>query len=995
MEVAGNELLALNDLLTGIQNAQDDYEEQNQTQQVTPHTLSGADKLPEVTRPIGQIRQEDPKAIWSMDEVPSDDEDDDSFETRARPKFEILYKQSVMTEDVFLGLSDKDPSSAHCEAMVVRVECPNHRLEDIELDVKRQKLLLLSSKLKLVLHLPYPVCHLEGQAKWDHKSQSLSVSLPIIRDECQSEATHTLLPVSMALLSSPRLEAVRLIREQLSCTLCGKIFQDPQCLDCKHNFCLQCILLHLKQNNSHCPICQLPTRPSEVTRNQFLESILAAWNGVETELEALNGDPALHATKITVYDTDKALHRATSGSGTAGASTVDNEEEKHKSRGPVANNKWNIDTQEIRQELKLEQPYLPQNYGSRQGSTAHWKKTSSSDLPDDYAGSASARYGEENRSNGRRRSEKSSNMSLAEDSEEKTQMNGHAEEETQNDGFLSTQMNSLMATQEVESYLDRITKQREALSQWERNHQGKSDDNSSLLDLERSLHSSNSFDELLKERRKESQHDEDGDLLTQMTQMTQMPPATSTLESPDLLATFRRHTDSDRRPAKRRVLLSSPLPLHPRGRIPSPSRKRLRMPTPQDKKYQTYGRGSAAAIDLSRVDSDEDNEVPDSQPAMVLPDQEYKSSDDSSGSDDDDGDEDYKEEEYEMKPAVPLPSSPEHKSSTSDRHDARLRTSLPRKKERVSDDFRSAITAFQSEEKRVDSPKSQAAKQLVSSASHAKKAAKPEAREKDTRPSSAGNLKPPVHCSKPQRVASSDTGFVFVSSDLAREEVKRVLEATQRLGGKFGHDFDLKRDPVTGHFCTSVTHLITKAVPPIGASNGADPDELRCKRTAKYMRALAEGSFVMDFSWVTASLAAGRWLTEDPFEMIGDIYSDAVGKPHEGHIRRVQTGRRNSIFSLFCFVLLVSEKEFDFQFASVKALVNNFGGTVVHGENFSKLNSKQRSRRTPVGVVSKTTLPSDAKAKWQQFQIPIVRITWIFDSVSHLEVLPFDDYYPY
>ncbi|KAG7387572.1 Protein pih1d3 [Phytophthora pseudosyringae] len=183
MEVAGNELLALNDLLTGIQDAQDDYEE-NQTQQITPYTLNGAaSNVPEVTRPIGQIRQEDPKAIWSMDDVPSDDEDDDAFEIRARPKFEILYKQSVMTEDVFLGLSDKDPSSAHCEAMAVRVECPGHRLEDIELDVKRQKLLLLSSTLKLVLHLPYPVRHLEGQAKWDHKSQSLAVSLPIIRDE--------------------------------------------------------------------------------------------------------------------------------------------------------------------------------------------------------------------------------------------------------------------------------------------------------------------------------------------------------------------------------------------------------------------------------------------------------------------------------------------------------------------------------------------------------------------------------------------------------------------------------------------------------------------------------------------------------------------------------------------------------------------------------------------------------------------------------------------
>jgi hypothetical protein len=88
-----------------------------------------------------------------------------------------------MTEDVFLGLSDKDPSSSHCEAMVVRIECPNHRLEDIELDVKKQKIVLESSTLKLSTYLPYPVRHQDGQAKWDKVKQTLTITLPIIREE--------------------------------------------------------------------------------------------------------------------------------------------------------------------------------------------------------------------------------------------------------------------------------------------------------------------------------------------------------------------------------------------------------------------------------------------------------------------------------------------------------------------------------------------------------------------------------------------------------------------------------------------------------------------------------------------------------------------------------------------------------------------------------------------------------------------------------------------
>ncbi|KAE9353341.1 hypothetical protein PR003_g3914 [Phytophthora rubi] len=834
----------------------------------------------------------------------------------------------------------------------------------------------------------------------------------------------------MSLLSSSRLEAIRLIREQLRCTLCGNIFQDPQCLDCKHNFCHSCILLHLKQNNSHCPSCRLPTRPSEVTRNQFLESILAAWKGVETELESLTGDKSLHATEITVQDTDRAFHRAANGAGATHVSDDTQHEERQSSRGRVANHKWNIDTQEIRLELKLEQPYLPQTYGAQSGSTAHWKKTSSSDLPDDYGGSAVAVASSGNIGNignignsgvnGHRRESDKKPAAVSLDEASTVEIDEVEEEEKKEEnGSLSPRPNSLMATQEVESYLDRITKQRQALSQWERDHHGNGDGNGkALLELERSLHSSAAFNELLKERRRDSQqhHDDDGDLLTQMSQMTQMPPATSALESPDLLASFRRrHSDNhdERRPGakSKRQMLLSPLPLHSQRRLSSPSRKRLRMPSLQSD-FTTGGHTIKSAIDLSRADSDdedtptsaidlsrvdsddEESEVPDSQPATMLPDEEEKESDE----------DEEEEEEYEMKPAAPLPPSPEPKNPPPSQHCERLSSLFSRKKDRASDDFRSAITAFQSEEKHVsNSPKSQAAKQLVRASSNVNTEAVALAanRARDIiRPSSAGSVsKPPIHSSNGNAKATGNTdsgsGFVFVSSDLTREEVKRILEATQLLGGKFGHDFDLKRDPVSGHFCTSVTHLVTKAVPPIGAPNGTEPVELRCKRTAKYMRALAEGSFIMDFTWITGSLSAGRWLTEEPFEMIGDIYSDAIGKPHEGRVRRVQTGRRNSIFSMFCFVLLVSEKEFDFQFASVKSLVNNFGGTVVHGESYAKLNPKQRTRRTPVGVVSKTTSPWDAKAKWQQFQIPIVRITWIFDSVSHLEVLPFDDYYPY
>ena len=39
-----------------------------------------------------------------------------------------MYKQAVETQDVFLGMGEKDPSSAQCEDMLLRIELPGTTL---------------------------------------------------------------------------------------------------------------------------------------------------------------------------------------------------------------------------------------------------------------------------------------------------------------------------------------------------------------------------------------------------------------------------------------------------------------------------------------------------------------------------------------------------------------------------------------------------------------------------------------------------------------------------------------------------------------------------------------------------------------------------------------------------------------------------------------------------------------------------------------------------
>ena len=58
------------------------------------------------------------KDIWRDDEVAVNQhyEYDDP---RPQPEYDVIFKQSVGTEDVFLGMGTKNPTTASCENLVV------------------------------------------------------------------------------------------------------------------------------------------------------------------------------------------------------------------------------------------------------------------------------------------------------------------------------------------------------------------------------------------------------------------------------------------------------------------------------------------------------------------------------------------------------------------------------------------------------------------------------------------------------------------------------------------------------------------------------------------------------------------------------------------------------------------------------------------------------------------------------------------------------------
>uniref|UniRef100_A0A674JUB0 Dynein axonemal assembly factor 6 n=1 Tax=Terrapene triunguis TaxID=2587831 RepID=A0A674JUB0_9SAUR len=122
------------------------------------------------------------KDIWNTEEVPEGSEFDDIWDPREQPEYEILFKQQVGAEDIFLGMSRKNPSTACCEDMLIKIKLPDTKSSDITLDIQDKILDLRTPKKKLLLHLPHPVDSKNGKACFISEKETLEVTLRMKRE---------------------------------------------------------------------------------------------------------------------------------------------------------------------------------------------------------------------------------------------------------------------------------------------------------------------------------------------------------------------------------------------------------------------------------------------------------------------------------------------------------------------------------------------------------------------------------------------------------------------------------------------------------------------------------------------------------------------------------------------------------------------------------------------------------------------------------------------
>lgn len=161
----------------------------------------------------------------------------------------------------------------------------------------------------------------------------------------------------------------------------------------------------------------------------------------------------------------------------------------------------------------------------------------------------------------------------------------------------------------------------------------------------------------------------------------------------------------------------------------------------------------------------------------------------------------------------------------------------------------------------------------------------------------------------------------------------------------------------------AATHLVVIGERAGGAADGP----LLAPRTAKYAAALLRGLWIVDFQWVADSVARGKWLSEEPYEIAGD--PSGLGAPRAARLR---AAREDAVVPAPLF----RGKEFYFArslgqdlAARLAALVQEGGGTVLQ-------------RLPPRGVLSRDIVVgfTEETAFWENLTGRVERAVHVVDD---------------
>lgn len=151
------------------------------TQKITPGTIAQNTKKPPVAQNPAEPIERNPNDIWDETEV-EEKPIVDLSDPRPQPEYDLNFSQNVSSEDMFLQMGYKNPSTACADNLILRIWLDVKSAKEIDLDVKPEVVDCRTGSHRLTLSLPHPIDEQNSSAKFDLDTSVLTLTLPLNRD---------------------------------------------------------------------------------------------------------------------------------------------------------------------------------------------------------------------------------------------------------------------------------------------------------------------------------------------------------------------------------------------------------------------------------------------------------------------------------------------------------------------------------------------------------------------------------------------------------------------------------------------------------------------------------------------------------------------------------------------------------------------------------------------------------------------------------------------
>ncbi|KPI92822.1 Breast cancer type 1 susceptibility protein-like [Papilio xuthus] len=200
----------------------------------------------------------------------------------------------------------------------------------------------------------------------------------------------------------------------------------------------------------------------------------------------------------------------------------------------------------------------------------------------------------------------------------------------------------------------------------------------------------------------------------------------------------------------------------------------------------------------------------------------------------------------------------------------------------------------------------------------------------------------------------SDVEFCVAGSCLMPKQTIKLRQLCRDKGWRFVEEYT-----------DDVTHLVIEV-----------DEENKCKRSLKYMRALAAGKWIIGFAWVEKCIQTGTIISEEGFECL-----DMTGEPGP---RRSRLAKRK-LFSDIAFFCMPPINMLDHDM--LKEILISAGGTIV-----DEMSEVRVADGAPGLVLAEPDHTQDSKYEYMAMDLGIVPVhcEWALNCLGHYALAPLE-----